>query len=252
MNTKTIIPLYIYHYVDPYSENYYGIISYDKDLSSTLYQGWFLYGIVYVFSPFIKPLPDGTKLFNVKIKNYFPYDIKEYKLIYDIFSIDLEDEYSINFITYNRPVTNVKPLYFHQFNNSIFPSFDKNPPNTNPNWTLSGVNPIYVMTKENQKFYCDNGRCLPSPMLSNHFHQTGILGDDDNIEINDCLEKCKGGIGILQTVYDISHNKNEKKYNINLSKQNKTEDNIEIKNISLILGIILLLFLIIFFIINKR
>ena len=89
-------------------------------------------------------------------------------------------------------------------------------------------------------------------MLTNHFHQTGVLGDDDNIEINDCLEKCKGGIGILQSVYDISHNKNKNNYNIILSEQNETHNDNQSKNISLIVGIIILILVIIFFILNKR
>lgn len=240
MNKNIIIPLYVYHYKDPSSDNYYGLIDYNDNISSELYKGWFLYSIIYVFSPFLRPIPEGTKLFNLKFKNYFPYDIKEYKLVYDIFSINMKDEFSVNFITYNRPVTNVKPLYFHELNGGIFPSFDIIPPNSNPNWTLPNVNPIFVMTKIDQKFYCDNGRCLPSPMIKNHFHQTGILGDDENLEIDNCLSNCGYSIGILETVKNIKNNINK---------------NIEPKKSMMIISLIIsfiIIFIIIFIILYKR
>jgi hypothetical protein len=193
----TIIRLYIYHYVDDAKLNCYGLIQYtDKNLTPSLYPGWKLYGIFYAFSSLLRPIPNGTKLFSTQIKNYFPYDMYQYKLIYNIFDINNDDPYSINFITYNRSTLNTKALYFHSMGNNIFPSFDKDPPNNNPNWKLNGVNPIYVMTSNINKFYYNDTICLPEPMNIDTFG-TNII---NNQNINTCLSNRGDQIYILQTI----------------------------------------------------
>lgn len=208
-----IITLYIYHYIDNAKLNCYGLIKYtNTDITPHLYPGWKLYGIFYAFSPLLRPIPDGTKLFSTKIKNYFPYNTTKYKLKYDIFNIHDDDPYYVNFITYNRPILNTKALYFHMIGDNIFPSFEKNPPNDNPNWNISGINPIYVMTTNQNNFYCNNGRCLPEPMKSNTFGKNLL----NNIDIDKCLTKCKGGVGILQTIKKYKNIKYKIKNNLSV------------------------------------
>ena len=80
---------HIYHYIDTENSIYLGLITSSLyDLSPILYKGWKLYGIFYAFNPTLRPIPESTKLFNLKIKNYFPYDIYSYKYLYDIYLFD--------------------------------------------------------------------------------------------------------------------------------------------------------------------
>lgn len=214
-----IIPYYIYHYIDETTNNYYGLISYDNNLSISLYKGWKLYGIFYAFSSFLEKIPDGTKMFSLKIKNYFPYDIKDYKLVYDIFSINNDDIYSVNFITYNRPVPNVKKLYFHQLNDNIFPSFDEKPPTNSKEWILPSINPIFVMTSKVDKFFCDNGRCLPMPIPDEYYKQ--MIENKDNLNIEDCLKNCNNGISILELIKEKSKQNTFQQSKKNMKTQKK-------------------------------
>ena len=131
---NNIIPLFIYHYNS--GDNFYSVIEYNNtSLSPSLYKGWYLYGIIYVFSPILKPIPNGTKLFSIERKNHFPYGLTDYKILYNPYDIK-RDIYTVSFITYNKPVIHTKPLYFHKLNDNIFVSFDDKPPNNNPKWTL--------------------------------------------------------------------------------------------------------------------
>ena len=114
--------------------------------------------------------------------------------------------YSVNFITYNRPVPNVKKLYFHQLNDNIFPSFEKEPPSKSKEWILPNINPIYVMTTKVDKFFCDNGRCLPMPIPDNYYKQR--IDNKDNLNIEDCIKNCNRGISILELVKEKSKQNN--------------------------------------------
>lgn len=208
---QIILPYYIYHYIDISTSTYLGLITTSQyDLSPTLFRGWKLYGIFYAFNPKIKPIPDSTKIFTLKIKNYYPYDILSYNYIYDIYLLDTDDKYSINFITYNRAVPNTKELYFHELNGSIFPSFDKNPPSKSNGWVLPDLNPIYVMTSNNHKFICDNGKCIPSPVSINNL-QTPY----ESLNIDECLKKCNKTLNILQLIKKIDENQSLKENKIN-------------------------------------
>lgn len=232
-----IIPYYIYHYENE-NENY-GLVSYDNNLDKITYKNWKFYDKFYAFNPNIRPIPNNTKLFNLKIRNYYPYDIESYNLIYDIFSPEIKEKYNINLITYNRRVPNVKELYLHELNGRIYPSFEKEPPNNNKNWKLPSVNPIFVLKTNNNNFFCDNGICLPSPAPNNYFNKT-ITSE---MSIENCLKNCKGGIGILELVKNISNNIN-KKYEI--------DNKVYFMNIYFISVIVFIfIFVIIILILNK-
>lgn len=244
MNENIIIPYYIYHYEDSSNNIYYGLISYEKIENTMLYKGWKLYQIFYAFNPNLKPIPDDTKLFSLEIRDYFPYDIQEYKNIYDIYSINIEEPYTVNLITYNRRIPNVKDLYFYELNGHIFPTFEPNPPNNDKGWTLPNINPIFVMITNNNNFFCDNGRCLPSPIPDNYFKQN--VNEKSNISIQECLMSCKGGVGILNLVENISKNiKNNKIYNTEIDNKSS--------KIYFVFGILFIIFIIvfIFIILNK-
>ena len=96
--------------------------------------------------------------------------------MYDPFNI--KDD-CIYFITYNLPVPNTVPLYFHKSGENVFPSFDSHPPSNHEGWTQTQISPVFVMTEKtvgnifginnalqpvprsDLKFKCINGRCLP-------------------------------------------------------------------------------------------
>ena len=153
------------------------------------------------------------KLFSLEIKNYYPYDILSYKLLYDIYEVDnLKDDFHVNFITYNRPVLNTVPLYFYDISSNILPSFDNKPPVGKNYEIVEGVNPIFVIKNKDVKFYCDNGICLPSPMPTNHFHYN--MQYDDTLSFDECLNTCKHqGKGLLYIIEELS-NKNKKSFDI--------------------------------------
>ena len=204
MYNNTILPYYIYHYIDTENSIYLGLITSSLyDLSPILYKGWKLYGIFYAFNPTLRPIPESTKLFNLKIKNYFPYDIYSYKYLYDIYLFDDTDIYSVNFIAYNRYIPNTKELYFYELAGGIFPTFENKPPSEG-NWKLLNISPIYVLKSENDNFVCDNGKCIPSP-ISQNFLQ---LNDNNSVlNINDCLKKCNKSLNILQIIQEKTREK---------------------------------------------
>lgn len=212
-NTNNLIlKYYIYTYIDNTTNVYRGLISYESQLQNKINSGWTLTGEFYAINPSLKPIPKNTKIFSLKIKDYYPYDISTYKMLYDIFEVNdkLNDNFYVNFITYNRPVLNSVPLYFYELDNSILPSFDKNPPNSNYRLAL-GINPIFVLKNKNVKFYCDNGKCLPGPMANNYFHPN--MEYDDTLSYNDCLNKCTNKENKFLNVIEKIRYENNKKSN---------------------------------------
>ena len=183
----------------------------------------------------------GEGLFSLEIKNYYPYDILNYRLLYDIYEVDnLKDNFHVNFISYNRPVINSIPLYFYALADNILPSFNKDPPS--PEYKIvPGVNPVFVLKNKDVKFYCDNGECLPSPMPLHHFHYN--MQYDDTLSFGDCLNVCKKqGKGILNTIEQLSNKESmEKTFNKNI-----------FNNITIIIIILLCLGVFFIFIYNKR
>ena len=209
-----ILKYYMYTYIDNTTNVFRGLISYEADLQSKINKGWILNGEFYAINPSLKPIPKNTKIFSLKIKDYYPYDISSYKMLYDIFEVNdkLKDNFYVNFITYNRPVLNSVPLYFYELNNSILPSFDKNPPNSNYRLAL-GINPIFVLKNKNTRFYCDDGKCLPGPMSNNHFHSN--MQYDDTLSYSDCLNKCKDkSENLLNIIEKISYEDSNKSNSI--------------------------------------
>ena len=151
------------------------------------------------------------KIFSLEIKDYYPYDISQYKLVYDIYEMDnYKNNNFVNFITYNRPTLKTVPLYFYTLNNCIFPSFSNIPPNSN--YTLAkGTNPVFVLKEKNIKFFCDNGICIPGPMPIHHFHSN--MQYDDDLTFGDCLNKCKNqGMGILDIINKMGKENDIKSY----------------------------------------
>jgi hypothetical protein len=241
-NKDLILKYYTYYYVDNSSHIYKGLISYEEDLEARLNSGWILNGEFYAINPYLRPIPKNMKLFSLELKNYYPYDILSYKLLYDIYEVDnLKDQFHVNFMTYNRPVLNTIPLYFYDIGSNILPSFDNKPP-FGENYELAfGVNPIYVIKNKDVKFYCDNGECLPSPMPKNHFHYN--MQYDDTLTFDECLNSCKNqGTGLLNIIEKLGNKHDTKSFDIkNIFNNNK-----------IIIIICLLVFLFLIFIYNKR
>ena len=206
----TILKYYIYHYLDNTANIYRGLISYEKDMENLIKNGWEIQGEFYAINPYLKPIPTGMKVFSLEIKNYFPYDILSYKLLYDIYEVDdLKDQNHVNFITYNRPTLNSVPLYFYEINGNIYPTFDNKPPNSQYK-LVDGVNPIFVIRNKNAKFYCDNGICFPGPITYNNVNPSIKL--NDNLTFDECLKVCKNkGKNILHIIKDLSMENNPSK-----------------------------------------
>lgn len=224
---------YIYTSLDKITNSYRGLISYENNMKSLTNKGWKIQEEFYAVNPYLRPIPTGMKLFSCEIKNYYPYDISTYKLLYDIYEVDrLKDKYHVNLITYNRPVLNSIPLYFYQFNEHIFPSFSDKPPNSEYNLVL-GVNPIFVLKDKNVSFHCGNGICFPEPVPS--INMNPFTEDDDNsLSFSKCLNFCNSrGKSILDTIYDLS-NKNS------------------LKNHYIVIAVIAIVLLIIIFILRTR
>lgn len=163
-----IIPYCIWHYIDvntntflgyigeprKYKKN--GIVSFDCDLK--MKENWVLAGTFYAIAPNFRPIPVGMKIFCAKTSSSVPYNTTDMYLMKDPYNIKDDCVY---FTTYNQPVPNTKPLYFHLLKNNVFPSFDSKPPSTSPDWTQTTLSPIFVMTDKHDKFKCINGRCIP-------------------------------------------------------------------------------------------
>lgn len=204
LTKQIIIPLYIYH--KKIGNEFRGLIQYSNKLSS-IYKGWKLYATIYVFSPLL--IPQGTKLFSLKINKKSPHDLEKYGIVRDMYNINLKDSSLINFSTYNLKVLNTKPFYFHTKENHVFPSFDINPPD-NSGWKLSGVNPIYVMTSNKVTFYCENGVCVPLSIVKDEFINNML--DNNYKTIEDCLNTCNTRAkGILENIKSIGGENEEQK-----------------------------------------
>jgi len=186
---------------------YLGLITDDLyKLSPVLYKNWKLYGVFYAFNPSLRPIPESTKLFNLKIRNYYPYDIYSYNYLYDIYLYDKNDIYSVNFITYNINISNTKKLYFYELNGGIFPTFEKEPPSKGE-WKLLNISPIYVLSSDNDNFVCDNGNCIPKNTVGK------------SLNIDECLKKCNKTLNILEIIDNKDKDKDKDKDNINKNKR---------------------------------
>jgi hypothetical protein len=176
MKDNIIIPYCIYHYIDPDTHTYYGYlgnphktkltdgtVTYKCPPEPKIYKKWFLYGTFYAVSPNFRPIPMGMRIFCAQKYMGAPYGTKEIADVYDPFNVKDECVY---FITYNKPVPNTSPLYFHKFGENVFPSFDPNPPSNDHRWGQTKISPVFVMTPDtvgnkNIKFKCVNGSCIP-------------------------------------------------------------------------------------------
>lgn len=177
-----VIPFCIYHYIDPSTQTYWGYIGGPQKIrredgtityrcapEPKIFNKWFHADTFYAVSPSFRPVPAGMKIFCAKRSMGFPYDTKDVSLMYDIYNIKDDCVY---FTTFNQPSPNTVPLYFHKIGNSVFPSFDKHPPSSNPGWKQTQISPVFVMTADTVgditdqdhkgiKFNCNNGLCLP-------------------------------------------------------------------------------------------
>ncbi len=219
MEDKDIIPIYLYHNIDIKNKVFLSKLS----LTKIKDVNWKLHKLFYVFSNNIRPIPEGTKLFYVKHKNTKPYNIIEYKFVYDTENNTIDKD-KISFITYNRPVYNSIKLYFYfnpNIKNNIFATFDENMVK-NTKWQLVSICPIiYVLPNKDMNFYLNNGRCLPLPMLKNTFDIYNNKYQD--ISISKCLEINKPYISILDIVQN--YNKINDDKNILTYKDNKDNKN---------------------------
>ena len=204
MKYNPIIPLCIYHYRDFSTNTYLGYIGNAlkvKDRNEKFYykckkikqnhHKWSFIKSFFVFSPLLRPIPIGMKLFRVKNIKQYPYNSTNVELVYDPYNI--EDD-AIYFITYNQHVLNTKPLYLHTIENTIFPSFDKNPPTSDKNWSQTTISPIYVMTNETVgnnlntiMFNCINNRCMPYNKRDN---ANNIWNYGKPITFTKCFTEC--------------------------------------------------------------
>uniref|UniRef100_A0A6C0H2T0 Uncharacterized protein n=1 Tax=viral metagenome TaxID=1070528 RepID=A0A6C0H2T0_9ZZZZ len=167
MNTDVIIPYCIWHYIDLETNTFLGYISgprkYKKDgvigfdckKEETKYSKWFLAGTFYAVSPSFRPIPVGMKIFCAKKNIESPYNTSDMYLMHDPYNIK---EDCVYFTTYNQPVPNTSPLYFHLNGKNVFPSFDSKPPSS---WSPSPISPVFVMMSKYENFKCINRRCIP-------------------------------------------------------------------------------------------
>lgn len=249
MEDKDIIPIYLYHNIDINKEVFLSKIS----LTELKDNNWKLHKLFYVFRSNIRPIPEGTKLFYVIHKTKSPYNIIEYKFVYDT-SNNKNEKDKISFIAYNRPVYNCIKLCFY-FNldipNNIFATFDKNIMK-NTTWRLVTVCPIiYVLPNKDTKFYLNNGRCLPMPMLQNTFDVYN--NKYVNIEYNDCINLNKPFVGILDIAESYNGYISKKNKNKVLIKKQNSKGNFKRKNFYLFFFILLsLLILIIIFLLYQK
>lgn len=198
-NNNKIIPLCIYHYIDESSGTFLGYIGnpekkmsddgkrmeYNCMKEKNIFNKWFLYGIFYVIVPVFRPIPIDMKLFCAKSRNEFPYETTDVYGLYDTYDYEKD---CIYFISYNKPVPNTIPLYFHKLNNILFPSFDKNPPFVDKRWSKTEISPIFVFSSDDLKFKCVNGRCIPwSKNIDDMFD---LSPSSELLDLDDCVVYC--------------------------------------------------------------
>ena len=163
-----IIPYCIWHYIDINTNTFLGYIGsprkYKKNgfvnfnCDSKIKENWILAGTFYGIAPNFRPIPVGMKIFCAKNSSLFPYNTKDMYLMQDPYN--MKDD-CVYFVTYNQPVPNTTPLYFHLLGDNVFPSFDENPPSKSSDWSQTLISPVFVMTTKHDKFKCVNGRCIP-------------------------------------------------------------------------------------------
>lgn len=214
MNSKNniLVPFCIYHYIEPNTGLYAGYIGMPNKIRNEngeeyfeckkekqVFGKWYLAGTFYAVSPMFRPIPYGMKMFCAKKAGSFPYNTTNVSMNYDPYNTKKDCVY---FTTYSQPVPNTVPLYFHFLNENVYPSFDRNPPSDDINWTQTEISPVYVMTNsslniepnnlkefQNLKFQCINGRCIPF----NRNLKDVYLGKNDKQELlplEDCLLYC--------------------------------------------------------------
>jgi hypothetical protein len=200
-----IIPFCIYHYIDPATQTYWGYIGGPEKVrnedGSTTYRcvsepkvlkRWFLAATFYAVSPSFRPIPVGMRIFCAKKNRSYPYNTKDVTAVYDPYNIKDDCVY---FTTYNQPVPNTEQLYFHTIGDTVFPSFDQQPPFDDPQRSQTHISPIFVMTPStvgnnpnNIKFKCINRKCLP--WVKNIPNVYDIDQNDDLLSIDDCVLFC--------------------------------------------------------------
>jgi hypothetical protein len=149
-----IIPFCIFHYDDPESSTYRGIINYPTRIVShegiakleCLEYGekWKQYGMFYAFSPIIRPIPAGLKLVNAGRIERDPWTANSINYVFNPFN---SKKTGVYFITWTNPVNGTVPLYLHITpSGDIYPSFDQSPPgNSAHGWKQDKMSPIYVL-----------------------------------------------------------------------------------------------------------
>ena len=204
LSENIIIPYCLYHRIDKNTDTHLGYIApgvktlengrvkyHCPKTPENIGDDWKYVATFFVVEPSFRPIPAGMKIFYLKKRQHYPYDIQDLRLMYDPFDIRLDGLY---FMTYNQPVPNTAPLYFHLLGEHVFPSFDKNPP-SGAKWTTTTIPSVFVMTPdtvgneyENIKFKCINGRCLPwkkdIPDLYNDDPHQKVLN------LHDCVVYC--------------------------------------------------------------
>lgn len=136
--------------------------------------------VFYALNPMIQPIPQYVHLVGFELNDEHPYNIKDVKVLYDPFNID-EPKNMIVVLTWVEPVPYTTPLYLFRGSQGVYVSWDKEIPK---GFTLMGLAPIYVLTKERKKttvsatgkndyfppgipphftFTLKDGRCLPDP-----------------------------------------------------------------------------------------
>jgi hypothetical protein len=252
MDSKSIIPFCIYHYINTDTDTYYSYISYARPVKredGTFYfdcivgkdYKWKFYGVFYAVSPLINPYPTGMKLFYATKRDSFPYCTTDVGVQYDPYNTK---DHTVYFTTYNQPVLNTVPLYFHKRGEFVFPTFDKKPPNDDSNWNSTDISPVYVMTlasvkKKNiddVKFKCINGRCIPWTDMPDIYD-----AKSNATTFEKCLLICNEIIGDNSDNRDLIDKIYSESNEIKLSYGNKT---LEYKNKGMIGISFILLFLI--------
>lgn len=149
-------------------------------------EDWVLYGSFYGFNPLIKPIPTGMKLFCIKIKEEYPYNVIDVEIEYDLFNMRKNCIYFLNYI---KPTLNTEQLYFLKTGNGIVATFEKN------HYDQLDISPLYVITDNSiqnipisdLKFKCFNDICTP------WINQIDDIHIDDHyppMNLNKCLEYC--------------------------------------------------------------
>lgn len=222
---KDIDTFYIYNYIDHKSKTYLSYIDKPDDdgvirttPDTKVIGSWYLADIFFTVASQFRPIPFGMKIFCAKRSKEFPYGTTDVQLLYDTYN---KKNDCIYFTTYNKPVLNTQPLYFHRLGNSVFPSLNKLPPSENKEWTQNLLSPIFVMTpktvgnkdKGKLKFNCVGGTCMPINRNIDH-GEYDIDMNDNTLGIASCVNYCNKNI-INKPPSLIQHiqNKNSKKTN---------------------------------------